>query len=82
LMKFGPVFKQDRALLSLGKEMEVTKILIAEDNPDILTIMADRLKSEGYDVITATDGEMAWDQITRLDPDIILLDLMMPNMRF
>jgi len=56
------------------------KILIAEDTQDILTVMADRLRHEGYDVVTAQDGQEAWEKIGAESPDIILLDLMMPKM--
>ena len=55
------------------------KILIAEDHDDIRTIIRDRLMAEGYEVVTAVDGEDALDKIRQEDPDVILLDLMMPK---
>ena len=56
------------------------KILIADDEPDILEIMAKRVHQEGYEVVTACDGQEAWDKIGLDDPDVILLDLAMPRM--
>jgi len=56
------------------------KVLIADDEPDILDSMARRLKSEGYQVLTARDGQEAWEKVCRTSPDIILLDLIMPKM--
>lgn len=56
------------------------KILIADDEPDILEIMAKRVTQEGYDVVTACDGQEAWDKIGCYNPDVILLDLAMPRM--
>lgn len=60
--------------------MSNAKILIAEDTPDLLELMADRLTFEGYTVIKTRDGQEAWERIQQEDPDIILLDLMMPRM--
>lgn len=56
------------------------KVLMADDEPDILLVMAKRVKSAGYDVVTAVDGEDAWDKIVAENPDIILLDLTMPKL--
>ena len=60
--------------------MAKLKILIADDEPDVLTIMAKRLKAEGYDVIAVNDGKAAWNKIVAEDPDIIILDLTMPKL--
>jgi len=56
------------------------KILIADDEEIILEIMAKKIASQGYDVITAPDGQEAWDKIVSQTPDIIILDLNMPKM--
>jgi len=61
-------------------KMRPTKILIAEDTPDLLELMKDRLVFEGYEVIAARDGKEAWTLLKKQDPDVILLDLMMPKM--
>lgn len=54
------------------------KVLIADDEPDVLAIMAKKIIEAGYDVLKASDGQAAWDQIVSGNPDIILLDLTMP----
>lgn len=56
------------------------KVLIAEDEVEVLGIMERKVKAEGYDVVTAKDGYEAWELIQKEHPDIILLDLMMPKM--
>jgi len=58
----------------------VTKVLIADDEPDILEVMARKIKAEGYAVVMARDGQEAWDKIGQEKPDVILLDLIMPKM--
>ena len=55
------------------------KILIADDEPDILEIISYNLKMEGYDVVTAKDGEDALQKAKLAKPDLIILDVMMPN---
>ncbi|MBQ9518665.1 MAG: response regulator transcription factor [Firmicutes bacterium] len=55
-----------------------TTILIADDNPDIREVLGVLLKSEGYDVIEAVDGNDAVEK-ARLSPDLIILDVMMPG---
>lgn len=54
------------------------KILIADDEPNILISLEFLMKREGYDVVVARDGQEALDAIEREDPDLMLLDVMMP----
>jgi DNA-binding response OmpR family regulator len=56
------------------------KIVIVEDEPDILEVLSYNLKREGYEVLTASDGVAALALIRRETPDLILLDLMLPGM--
>ena len=56
------------------------KILIADDEEVVLEIMARKIASQGYGVITAKDGQEAMDKIISELPDIIILDLNMPKM--
>jgi len=58
----------------------MTKVLAVEDDPAILRGLADNLRFEGYDVITATDGESGYLMQKENKPDLILLDLMLPRM--
>jgi two-component system, OmpR family, alkaline phosphatase synthesis response regulator PhoP len=55
------------------------KILIADDEPDILEILSFNLKGEGYEVITAKNGDEAIDKAKAFKPDLIILDMMMPG---
>ncbi len=56
------------------------RILIADDNPMNLDILQTRLAVHGYEVLTATDGEAALTIAREQQPDLILLDVMMPKM--
>lgn len=55
------------------------KILIADDEPDILEIIQYNLQKEGYDVTTAKDGDEALTKAKTGQPDLIVLDIMMPK---
>ena len=55
------------------------RVLIADDEPDILEILKYNLSNEGYEVITAHDGDEALDKARRTKPDLIVLDVMMPK---
>jgi DNA-binding response OmpR family regulator len=54
------------------------KVLYAEDEPFLATIVSDGLRSSGYDVLWAEDGQAALDMISDFKPDICVLDIMMP----
>ncbi len=56
------------------------KILLAEDDQFLRELYADVLKSEGYDVELAVDGEEALQKVTRGGWDLILLDIIMPKL--
>lgn len=56
------------------------KILLAEDEESILQIMAKKVAAAGYMVVTAADGQEAWEKINSDNPDIVILDLTMPRM--
>ncbi len=55
------------------------KILIADDEPDILEILGYNLSREGYQIITAKDGDEAIARAKSQKPDLIILDIMMPR---
>jgi two-component system, OmpR family, alkaline phosphatase synthesis response regulator PhoP len=57
----------------------VKKILIADDEPDILEIIKYNLQTEGYEIITAKNGNEAIEQAKKYQPDLIILDIMMPG---
>ncbi len=54
-------------------------ILIADDEPDILEIISYNLRNDGYETITAKDGNEALQKASVHKPDLIILDVMMPN---
>lgn len=57
-----------------------TKILIADDEPNILLSLEFLMKKQGYHVLIARDGAEAFDLIRQETPDVLLLDIMMPHM--
>ena len=56
------------------------KILVVDDEKPISDIVKFNLTKEGYEVYTAYDGEEALEKVAEVDPDLILLDLMLPKM--
>jgi DNA-binding response OmpR family regulator len=58
----------------------MTTVLAIEDDPAILRGLADNLRFEGYEVLTAADGETGYRLQQERKPDLILLDLMLPRM--
>jgi two-component system, OmpR family, alkaline phosphatase synthesis response regulator PhoP len=60
--------------------MELHKILLVDDEPDILEFLGYNLKKEGYNVLTATNGIDAIEIAKKEKPDLIILDVMMPEM--
>ena len=56
------------------------KILIVEDEEKLINNLADKLRAEGYDVVTAMDGEVGWDLARSDSYDLIVLDIMLPGL--
>jgi len=56
------------------------RILIVDDNPTNVKVLATRLAAEGYEIVTASDGEEGLAAARRDTPDLILLDVMMPKL--
>ena len=59
---------------------EKYKILVVDDHEDNIELLRARLEARGYVVFGANDGQAALDQVERVCPDLILLDVMMPKM--
>ena len=56
------------------------RILIIDDDPDILTSLTKRLTWMGHDVLTAEDGEQALRMVVEDQPDVMLLDIELPGL--
>lgn len=56
------------------------KILVVDDDKDIIEVLKNRLTREGYEPVVAYDGQEALEKLKETNPDVILLDLMMPNL--
>ncbi len=56
------------------------KIVVIEDNPDILDIMGYILKDEGYEVISSPDAKIV-DNLAEVNPDLVLMDELLPGAR-
>lgn len=56
------------------------KILIIDDDPDIIKIVKFRLQYEGYEVFEAHEGAQGLEKVRSVHPDLVLLDLIMPKM--
>ena len=68
-------------MLSGGPGGIVTpRILIVDDDPNLLVLLADQLRADGYDAITARDGVEALRRLRTSWPDLLIIDMMMPRM--
>ncbi len=71
------VTKSRRCRTSAAKK---TRILIVEDEPAMVAGLRDNFEYEGYDVISAADGVEGLERALADDPDLVVLDVMMPRM--
>ena len=60
-------------------DVETKKILVVDDELDIVKVVESRLKANGYEVITSPDGQDGLDKAKKEKPDLIILDLMLPD---
>jgi DNA-binding response OmpR family regulator len=60
-------------------ETPTARVLVADDEPHLLRLVKFRLEREGYEVLTATDGESALKVAREERPDLCVLDVMMPK---
>ena len=59
--------------------MDQAKILVVDDEPDIRELVSEILEDEGYEVTVAEDGAAARAAFARNKPDLVLLDIWMPD---
>jgi len=60
--------------------MKLFRVLVVDDEERILNFLRSKLKASGYEVLTATDGVQALEQAQTQEPDLVVLDLVMPRM--
>lgn len=58
----------------------MNKILIAEDDPNILISLDFLMRKKGFEVFVARDGREAWEMAQQEKPDVLILDVMMPHL--
>ena len=58
----------------------MTKIMVVDDEPDLLEVVKLILESDGYQVVTAGGGQEALDKLEKEKPELVLLDIIMPKM--
>ncbi len=58
----------------------MSKILIIEDEPDMVLGLKDNFEFEGYEVVTASDGASGLERARSLKPDLLILDIMLPKL--
>lgn len=62
------------------RSLYMAKILIVEDEKDLLDLYTDTLKNAGHDIDTAEDGEVAFEKIKQGGYDLVLLDIILPKL--
>jgi DNA-binding response OmpR family regulator len=82
-------FKSEEILTKVKKALGETdpeesrpitkKILVVDDNPNIVKLLEHRLKANEYEVVTAYDGEDALDKVRQAKPDLMILDVVIPK---
>lgn len=55
------------------------KVLIIDDEPEMLSLVKYTLEQGGFEVYTCDNGKTAWDEIARVRPDVMILDVMLPG---
>ncbi len=73
-------YVKDCIIIAKGKNVKQFRILLVDDEERILNFLRTKLKVCGYEVMTAGDGVEALEQIQGQEPDMVVLDLLMPRM--
>ncbi|HEY0444506.1 MAG TPA: response regulator transcription factor [Candidatus Limnocylindrales bacterium] len=63
-----------------GAHGAAPRILIVDDDPNLLVLLAEQLRSDGYETATARDGDEALRRLRASWPDLLIIDMMMPRM--
>jgi putative two-component system response regulator len=67
------------SVTALSQRRRVARILVVDDNPDIMTLMRDLLETRNYEVVAVPDAAHAEEEVRRHPPDLILSDVIMPG---
>ena len=62
-----------------SKKLKEMKLIVIEDEESLGRVLKDKLEKEGYEVIVASDGEAGLEAIKKENPDLVLLDLILPK---
>src|SRR5437868_14604816 len=68
-----------REISEVGARRHVPRVLVIDDNPDIMLLMRELLEGRGYDVVAVPDASQAEAEVHRQAPDLILSDVVMPS---
>ena len=68
-----------REIIEVGARRRVPRILVIDDNPDIMLLMQELLATRGYEVVAVPDAAQAEAEVRRQPPDLILSDVIMPG---
>src|SRR5687767_882478 len=78
--KHTPMAKKETAAEAAAEETKATKrILLVDDDGEIIEAMRFALESRGYTILVARDGNQGLAMAEREDPDLVILDMMMPK---
>ena len=61
-------------------EEQKIRLLLVDDEPDLVQMVSVRLKAAGYEIATAYDGQEALEKVRQAQPDLMILDLMLPKL--
>ncbi|HEX9550438.1 MAG TPA: response regulator, partial [Candidatus Limnocylindrales bacterium] len=65
---------------SRWNEVGAPRILLVDDDPNLLVLLADQLRADGFEVQTSRDGDEALRRLRSGWPDLLIVDMMMPRM--
>ena len=63
-----------------GRRRDAPRILIVDDDPNLLVLLAEQLRADGFEIQTARDGDEALRRLRDGWPDLLIIDMMMPRM--
>ena len=75
-----PILKLDATALGVKRMDTQRTVMVVDDNPDIITIVKTILEGKGYSVLSASSGQELLNLLIDKKPDLIILDIMMPEM--